>query len=112
MNLLSNAVFAINENRSQGHIDHGLLTVRTRESKSSYMIEIEDNGIGMSDEVKQKIFEPFFTTKEVGEGTGLGLSIVYTILQEHQAKMTVVSEEKKGSRFKLSLPKDLESKTS
>ena len=112
MNLLSNAVFAINENRSQGHIDHGLLTVRTRESKSSYMIEIEDNGIGMSDEVQQKIFEPFFTTKEVGEGTGLGLSIVYTILQEHQAKMTVVSEEKKGSRFKLSLPKDLESKTS
>ena len=60
--------------------------------------------IGMSEEVKQKIFEPFYTTKEVGEGTGLGMSIAHTILNNHDAKVEVESEEGVGTTFVISIP--------
>ena len=71
MNLMSNALFAIEKNLNEGHIDQGELIIRTKKSRSTIVIELEDNGCGMSKETRQKIFEPFFTTQDVGEGTGL-----------------------------------------
>lgn len=68
-------------------------------------IEIEDNGPGMTEEVRKRIFEPFFTTKSVGRGTGLGLSVSYFIVTDnHNGKMNVVSEPGKGSKFIIHLP--------
>jgi signal transduction histidine kinase len=107
MNLMSNALFAIEKNLNDGHIDQGELIIRTKKSRSATVIELEDNGCGMSKETRQKIFEPFFTTKDVGEGTGLGLSIAYTILQQHHARVEVRSELTKGSRFRITLPKNI-----
>jgi signal transduction histidine kinase len=56
------------------------------------LVEIIDNGPGISEEVKAHIFEPFFTTKEVGEGTGLGLDTVYRIVQSHHGEVRVDSK--------------------
>ncbi len=67
-------------------------------------VSIQDNGLGMSKEIKSKLFEPFFSTKQDGQGTGLGLSIVFGIIEEHQGKITVHSQEGKGSRFDVYLP--------
>ncbi len=67
-------------------------------------VAFRDNGIGMTPKVLQHIFEPFFTTKELGKGTGLGLSVVYGILQQHEGWITVESEPKKGSEFKVYIP--------
>ncbi|MEO8072700.1 MAG: ATP-binding protein, partial [Acidobacteriota bacterium] len=60
-----------------------------------------DNGVGMSEEVREHIFQPLFTTKERWRGTGLGLVVVKQILQNHEAEITAESESGKGTKFKL-----------
>jgi signal transduction histidine kinase len=68
-------------------------------------IDIEDQGTGISGEVKAHLFEPFFTTKSVGEGTGLGLSVSHGIVQEHRGWIGVATEVGKGTCFSIFLPR-------
>ena len=69
------------------------------------LLEIEDNGPGMSPQVRERIFEPFYTTKTVGMGTGLGMSISYFIITEyHQGTIEVASKPGQGSKFSIKLP--------
>jgi two-component system NtrC family sensor kinase len=65
---------------------------------------VEDEGPGISDEVRERLFEPFFTTKDVGQGTGLGLPVAYGIIQEHGGRIDVASAPERGSRFTIHLP--------
>lgn len=70
----------------------GEITIRTRQESQWVVVEIEDNGPGIPDEIKDKIFETFFTTKEPGKGTGLGLDISYNIVvQKHRGDIRFTS---------------------
>lgn len=102
MNIINNAIHALGDNIDQ--IKDPKITIRTRSLLNKVTIEIEDNGTGMSESVKEKIFEPFFTTKSVGKGTGLGLSIVYSIIENHKGELNVKSEIGKGTSFEITLP--------
>jgi signal transduction histidine kinase len=82
----------------------GTLTVVARSDESSVVIEVQDTGIGMTEEVMGQIFNPFFTTKDVGEGTGLGLCVVHGIVASHGGTIDVESEVGEGSKFTVRLP--------
>ncbi len=84
MNLLANAIDALEESNvgRNFHDINNKIEIKTcfSEEKNHVLIYIQDNGMGMSDEVKQKIFDHLFTTKSVGKGTGLGLAIARQII--------------------------------
>jgi two-component system NtrC family sensor kinase len=81
----------------------GLLTVRTRTNGDQAVVEVADNGPGISPEFAGRVFEPFFTTKTVGTGTGLGLSLAFGIAQAHGGSLQLVATNC-GACFRLTLP--------
>lgn len=99
LNLLNNAVDAMADS-----VHDDCIIIRTYEKGHYVIMEIEDNGSGIPEAVKQKIFDPFFTTKEAGKGTGLGLSISYGIIQEHGGTIEAESVDSGGTRFTVCLP--------
>ena len=83
---------------------HPKLTIRTHQQNSGISVEIEDNGPGIPEEIKDKIMQPFFTTKKGTEGTGLGLSITNDIIKAHGGDLKVKTKEGNGSVLVISLP--------
>ncbi|MGL6069458.1 MAG: ATP-binding protein, partial [Sediminibacterium sp.] len=127
LNLINNAFFAVGErgkavggshrveaiNSEEKGIPSGLkltpysptVTVSTKNLGNKIEIRISDNGTGIPNEIKEKIFQPFFTTKPTGQGTGLGLSLAYDIVTKaHEGKLSVESELRKGTIFKIEIP--------
>lgn len=84
--------------------DGGILEVATRFCGDRVALSVQDNGIGMSEEVLKEIFVPFFTTKDVNEGTGLGLPVVHGIVTSHGGTIRVQSTVGQGARFDVELP--------
>lgn len=82
----------------------GKVSVCTEIRNHRFVLKVEDNGYGMSEEVIERIYEPFFTTKKGGEGTGLGLAIVAQIVEEHGGSIWVESEEGTGTTFFVEFP--------
>ena len=84
----------------------GVLVVRSWHDaeQESVIVEINDDGPGIPEDVQPKIFDPFFTTKEVGQGTGLGLTVAYAIVQEHGGRIRLESRHKGGASFYVELP--------
>jgi histidine kinase len=73
--------------------------------EAKLVIQLEDTGLGIPKEIREKIFEPFFTTKEVGKGTGLGLSISYSIVRECNGHIWATSrEDGPGACFVMEFP--------
>jgi signal transduction histidine kinase len=94
-NIIDNAIDAMH--------GKGELRIRTFRDDRCAVVEIADNGAGISQEVQPHIFEPFFTTKGVGEGTGLGLDTVQRIVKKHHGSIQV--DSKPGdTRFQVWLP--------
>jgi len=103
LNLLKNAAQAIHQRADDS--EPGRIILRTRLNPPWAEIQVEDNGIGMSESVRKRTFEPFFTTKEIGQGTGLGLSVSYFIItNNHKGQMEVQSALGQGTCFTLRLP--------
>jgi C4-dicarboxylate-specific signal transduction histidine kinase len=96
INLLVNASHAMEE--------RGCIRIRVYQKESFAMIDILDDGCGISEENLANIFTPFFTTKPVGEGTGLGLHVTQSIMAKHGGEISVKSKVGTGTCFKLSLP--------
>jgi signal transduction histidine kinase len=94
-NIIDNAIDAMG--------GKGELRVRTYRDDNCVVVEIGDNGPGISPEVQPHIFEPFFTTKGVGEGTGLGLDTVKRIVKKHRGNIQV-SSKPGDTRFQVWLP--------
>ncbi|MDX1592142.1 MAG: ATP-binding protein [Balneolaceae bacterium] len=80
-----------------------MLTVRTIKNESAVKIEIEDNGTGIPDEMKDKIMLPFFTTKKGTEGTGLGLSITNDIIKAHGGELELKTRENVYTKLTIKL---------
>ncbi len=94
-NLIDNAADAMNGN--------GKLGIRVVRENDFILVEIADNGPGISPEVKSRIFDPFFTTKGVGEGTGLGLDVVNRIIKNVRGQINVTSVPG-DTRFQVRIP--------
>jgi PAS domain S-box-containing protein len=77
---------------------------------SYILIEVSDTGHGMTSEALEKIFEPYFTTRKEQGGTGLGLATVHAIVHEHKGTVSVYSEPKQGTTFRVYLPQLKEEK--
>ena len=103
MNILNNAIDALeaSEKNSQPTI---IIQTELKEPKK-VIIRIADNGIGISETVRNNIFNPFFTTKSVGSGTGLGLSTSYSIVVEkHGGQLSYISTPGEGTEFIIEIP--------
>jgi PAS domain S-box-containing protein len=106
INLVTNAIDAMDEKAELP--EHKEMTKRlailTFEKSGNVVVEVTDNGIGMSKEVQKKLFEPFFTTKKVGKGTGLGVSISYGIINDYNGSIEIDSQPGRGTTFVLRFP--------
>ena len=105
LNLIVNAAHAIDESRRNQQRDRGRLVIRTMAVEEDVQIEIQDDGVGIPDNIRPRIFEPFFTTKEVGRGTGQGLAICHDIVvRKHGGKLWFDTEVGRGTTFFIRLP--------
>jgi predicted ATPase/signal transduction histidine kinase len=110
MNILANAIDALEESSNgrsfaERQANRHRITITTLAQVNQVQIVISDNGIGMSEQVKEQIFDHLFTTKAVGKGTGLGLAISKSIVMEkHGGSLIVNSTLGKGSEFVITLP--------
>jgi signal transduction histidine kinase len=96
LNLLTNAIDAIEE-------DRGEIRLATHVAGESILISVEDNGVGIPPEARHQIFEVFYSTKG-NRGTGLGLAVTRKIVEEHGGRIAVDSAPGQGSRFTIRLP--------
>ena len=94
LNLLENARDAVG--------GKGIITVRTRASRNAVELEVEDDGPGFDQSLRDRLFTPYFTTK--ANGNGLGLAIVWRIVADHGGKIAAVSAPGQGARFVIALP--------
>ena len=96
LNILKNSIEAIPKTRE------GIIKLYSIIKNNKYIITIEDNGEGMTDEVLSKMKEPFYTTKK--RGSGLGMSLIYEIVEAHNGKVNYESEYGKGTKVILEIP--------
>ncbi|BAB73957.1 trifunctional serine/threonine-protein kinase/ATP-binding protein/sensor histidine kinase [Anabaena sp. FACHB-709] len=111
MNILNNAIDSLEKlnrehNLEEIKTDASAIAIRTEVVNPDLVaISIKDNGLGMSDSVRQRIFDPFFTTKPIGQGTGLGLSISYQIVvDKHRGSIECISTPGQGAEFIIQIP--------
>ncbi|QLE49872.1 GAF domain-containing protein [Nostoc sp. C057] len=110
MNILANSIDALDESNTGRSFEDikanpNRITITTSLKSQQVEVKIADNGVGMSESVKEKIFDHLFTTKGVGKGTGLGLAIAHSIVVEkHSGTLNVNSTPGEGTEFVISLP--------
>ena len=111
LNVMNNACYTVKERAGQEGADYKptivvKVTLDQQDAGAGELrIDITDNGMGMTPEVREKIFENFFTTKPAGQGTGLGMSITHDIIvKNHGGRLLVETEPKAGTTFTFIIP--------
>ncbi len=110
VHLLSNAIHAFDasDSRLSSSVTRASspeIVIHTEALADKIVVQISDNGIGISESIRPKIFDPFFTTRPIGQGTGLGLSVCYQIVVGiHHGSINCTSQEGIGTEFEISLP--------
>lgn len=109
LNLLTNAFYAVQDRnkkeKNKGTTFKPTVKLSTSADHEFITIRVEDNGMGIPENIKEKVMQPFFTTKPTGEGTGLGLSMSYDIVVEaHGGTIKINSEEGEFTEFVITIP--------
>ncbi|WP_457575658.1 sensor histidine kinase, partial [Desulfomarina sp.] len=106
LNLIVNAANAIEErNSNTENGEKGIIEITTRNVESGIEFVIQDNGIGIPEDIIKRVFDPFFTTKEVGKGSGQGLAICHDVVsKKHNGSIEVNSSPEEGTVFTVYLP--------
>ena len=99
-NLIMNAADALEEKGDKKRI----IRITMFEKADNVVVEVEDNGTGIPEEIQEQIFDPFFSTKDPRKGTGLGMPIIESILHRHNATIDLVTEAGVGTKFTLTFP--------
>jgi signal transduction histidine kinase len=100
LNLIANAADAC----AAGRAEKPRISIRTRDCDTGVVIEVEDSGEGIPENVRAQLFTPFFTTKQPGAGTGLGLYISRRLVEEHGGSLVLECPESGGTIFSVYLP--------
>lgn len=104
VNLLVNAKDAVLDKKNKVLIDYGMIVrIRSFLEDQFLVVEVSDNGIGISNDDINNVILPFYTTKDEGKGTGLGLSICYQIIKEMDGAIEIASDTINGTRIKIVL---------
>ena len=105
LNFIINAAHAIEEKFKGQDSQLGSIKISVFPETHYVIIKIEDNGIGIPDNIIDNIFDPFFTTKDVGKGTGQGLNLAYScIVEHHKGVIHTETQVGQGTTFTIKLP--------
>ena len=106
LNLMNNSCYPVwKKSQKMGEDYNPTIRVKIMMADGQLQIDLEDNGEGMTDEVKTRLYENFFTTKPIGQGTGLGMGITRDIIEnKHGGHLTFESEVGKGTCFTFTIP--------
>ncbi len=105
LNLIKNAFDAMRDKISMVGSDYkAKLEIRTKNLPNRVLVDVEDNGPGVPEGLRDKLLMPFFTTKKGTEGTGLGLSITHDIIKSHRGTLEIESTVGQFTRFRIELP--------
>jgi two-component system, NtrC family, sensor kinase len=105
MNILANAIDALEEAFQKGLCPEPIIRISSAQMNETVVINIADNGTGIPEAIQSYLFDPFFTTKPVGKGTGMGLSISYQIITEkHGGSLRCISSPGQGTEFVITIP--------
>ncbi len=104
INLVYNSIFAIEEKYKQNRIKDGYIHIKIHRSGKNVVINVEDNGNGIPQDVKPHIFNPYYTTKAEGKGTGMGLYLAKLIIETHMNGTIELKDTEQGADFEITLP--------
>lgn len=98
LNLLVNAMDAVNEKPDEDR----RVSLTSRKSDNDIVVQVEDSGVGLKPELRERVFEPFFSTKP--HGTGVGLSISRSIVESHNGRIQAFPRPQGGTRLEFTIP--------
>ena len=104
LNLIINAIDAIDELKNEKEDVTGEICITISSTDHHLLLQIKDNGIGVTKENINHIFDPFFTLKKINPGTGIGLAVSLNIIKEHRGHIRARKNQNGGMTFIISLP--------
>ena len=102
VNLFKNAVESVRDERPQ---QGGRVRIGVGQGIDEVWAVVEDNGVGIPEELRHHVFDPFYPTKPPGKGTGLGLNVVYRIVTKHRGNVSVTAGDEGGTVFRVTFPR-------